>query len=97
MLPVVMSIVMLPVVALLISTNISDKMDVNDNMTNIENDSDSTITWDNVAAMEEAARDLEEVPASAPFPSWRDRYGEVNFLSDEITSQSEDCRLHNIK
>ena len=57
MLPVVMSIVMLPLVALLISTNISDKMDVNDNMTNIENDSDSTITWDNVAAMEEAARD----------------------------------------
>lgn len=57
MLPVVMSIVMLPLVALLISTNISDKMDVNDNMTNIENDSDSTITWDNVAAMEQAARD----------------------------------------
>ena len=72
MLPVVISIVILPLVALLISTNISDKIDVNDNMTNIDNDSDSPITWDNVA-MEEAARDLEEVPASAPYPSWRER------------------------
>ena len=55
--------------ALLISTNVSDKMDVtnfNDNMTNLDNDSDSAITWDNVDAMEEAAKDLEEVPLVRP-------------------------------
>ena len=52
---------------------ILQRLALNDNMTNLDNDSDSSITWDNVVAMEEAARDLEEAPASAPIPSWRER------------------------
>ena len=37
-------------------TNVNDKMDVsnvNDSIGNLHNDNDSTITWDNVVAMEE--------------------------------------------
>ena len=49
-------------------TNVNDKMDmsnVSDNMGNLNNDNDCSITWDDVVAMEYAARDLEEVPAPA--------------------------------
>jgi len=48
-----------------VPTNVNDKMDVsnvnenvsnvNDNMGNVNNDNDSTITWDDVVAMEDAA------------------------------------------
>jgi len=51
-----------------VPTNVNDKMDesnVNDNMGNLKNDNDCAITWDDVVAMEDAARDLEEVPAPA--------------------------------
>ena len=49
----------------------NDKMDMsnfNDNMGNLNNDNDGSITWDDVVAMEDAARDLEEVPAPASPP-----------------------------
>ena len=36
---------------------------VNDNMGNLNNDNNGSITWDDVVAMEDAARDLKEVPA----------------------------------
>ena len=41
-----------------VPTNVNDKMDVsnvNDNMGNLNNDNDSTITWDDVVAMEDSA------------------------------------------
>ena len=42
-----------------------DESNVNDNMGNLKNDNDCAITWDDVVAIEDAARDLEEVPAPA--------------------------------
>ena len=51
-----------------VPTNVNDEMDmsnVNDNMGNLNNDNDCSITWDDVVAMEEAAGDLEEVLAPA--------------------------------
>lgn len=51
--------------------NVNDEMDmsnVNDNKGNLSNDNDGSIPWDDVVAMEEAARDFEEVPASASPP-----------------------------
>ena len=54
-----------------VPTNVNDKTDmsnVNDNMGNLNNDNNGSITWDDVVAMEDAARDLEEVPASASPP-----------------------------
>ena len=45
------------------TTNITDKIDkVNDN------DNNGSITWDDVVAMEDAARELEEVPVTASPP-----------------------------
>jgi len=40
----------------------------NDNMGNLENDNDCAFTWDDVVAMEDVAKDLEEVPAPASHP-----------------------------
>ena len=39
-----------------------DESNVNDNMGHLKNANDCAITWDDVVAIEDAARDLEEVP-----------------------------------
>ena len=54
-----------------VPTNVNDKTDmsnVNNNVGNLNNGNDGSITWDDVFAMEDAARDLEEVPAPASPP-----------------------------
>ena len=54
-----------------VPTNVNDKMVVsnfNDNMGNLENDNDCAFTWDDVVAMKDVAKDLEEVPAPASHP-----------------------------
>lgn len=70
-----------------------DVSDVNDNMSNIHNDSDSTITWDDVVAMENAARDLEEVPAPVPPPSVGPGKAHSARRSDRIQQSSIPRRL----
>ena len=48
-----------------VPSNANDKIDkVNDN----DNDSNSSIIWDDVVSMEDAARELEEVPVPASPP-----------------------------
>lgn len=54
-----------------VPTIVNDTMDVNnvnDNIGNLDNGDDSTIRWDDVAAMEDAARDFEEVSFPVPLP-----------------------------
>ena len=67
---IVVSLVILPVIQFLmimfpptLMTTEMDESNVNDNMGNLKNDNDCAITWDDVVAIEDAARDLEEVPA----------------------------------
>lgn len=45
-----------------------DMNNVNDNIGNLDNGDDSTIRWDDAAAMEDAARDFEEVSFPVPLP-----------------------------
>ena len=52
-----------------VPTIVNDTVDmnnVNDNIGNLDNGDDSTIRWDDVAAMEDAARDFEEVSFPVP-------------------------------
>ena len=45
-----------------------DMSNVNDNMGKLNYDNDGSITWDDIVAMEDATRDLEEVPAPVSPP-----------------------------
>ena len=65
----------------------NDKMDMsnfNDNMGNLNNDNDGSITWDDVVAMKDAARDLEEVPAPASPPLVWPSKARTAHLSDRL-------------
>ena len=71
-----------------------DMSNFNDNMGKRNNDNDGSITWDDVVAMEDAVRDLEQVPAPASPPLVWPRKARTAHRSDRL-QQSKIPRRRN--